>query len=262
MKVLFIFISMVFSVCASGQELWMQPSEFFYVPGDSLKVEFNISRDFRENPWQLTYAKIQRLQLYEASGRRNLVPREGKFRHLNLLMQREGTKLFVMQGVPSFIEVEAESFNKYLKEHSLDEVYNHRDQTNTLNTPGKETYERCTRLLVQVGSKTDETYRKETDFPLEIIPEQNPYTLKMGDVIRFRILYEGKPLFGARVFVWNRSNNRTIRQPVYSQQDGSVEARLSDAGPWMISVIKMVPSKDGQADWHSYWSNLVFGVRE
>lgn len=250
------------ALTVQGQELWMHPTEFFCKTGDSLLVEFNISRDFRENPWTLKHEKIQQLQLYEATGKRTLTPREGKFRHLKLLMREEGTKLFVMRGVPAFIEVDAEVFNKYLKEHSLDEAYNHRTKTNTLDTPGRETYERCTRLLVQVGGKTDETYLTETDFPLEIIPEKNPYSLKLGDVIRFRILYEGKPLFGARVYVWNRSNRRTIRQPVYSQQDGSVEARLSDAGPWMISVIKMIPAKDGEADWHSYWSNLVFGVRE
>ena len=97
-------------------------------------------------------------------------------------------------------------------------------------------------------------------FPIEIIPEKNPYTLKKGDPVRFKILFEGKPLFGAKVKVWNRFDNRTTLQNIHTEKNGIIETHISNPGPWMVSVVKMVPSKQPGADWQSYWGSLVFGV--
>lgn len=249
-------------VQSNAQELWMEPDKFLLKDGDSVTVEFNTSGNFMPNRWDLKLSKISRLSIYQGEKQTSLAANEGKTGHVKLRLSEKGTKMIVMQGVPASIEIEAEEFNKYLKTYSLDEAYDHRVRTNSLDKPGSEMYDRCTKLLVQVDDKADGTFKKSTGLPLEIIPDSNPYALKMGDVIRFRVLYEGKPLFGARVFVWNRNNGRTFVQPVYSRQDGTIEARISDRGTWMISVVKMVPSKQAGAQWHSYWSSLVFGLKE
>ena len=70
----------------------------------------------------------------------------------------------------------------------LTKCIDHRRKTNTLNKPSKEFYSRHTKLLVQVGEKKDDTYKKVIGFPIEIVPEKNPYTLKEGDPVRFKIL--------------------------------------------------------------------------
>jgi hypothetical protein len=61
--------------------------------------------------------------------------------------------------------------------------------------------------------------------------------------------------------VWNRYKNRTTMQPIYTQQDGRIEAHVSNPGAWMVSVVQMIPSDDPKADWRSYWGSLVFGVQ-
>lgn len=85
--------------------------------------------------------------------------------------------------------------------------------------------------------------------------------MKKGDPVAFKILFEGKPLFGAKVKVWNRHNHRTSVQNIFSQQDGVIETHISNPGSWMVSVVKMVPSKNPKAQYRSYWGTLVFGVR-
>ena len=72
------------------------------------------------------------------------------------------------------------------------------------------------------------------------IPEKNPIDLKKGDVIRFKILFKGKPLFGANVKVWNRHNHSTSVQNIFSQQDGMIETHVSNPGSWMVSVVTMI----------------------
>lgn len=258
--------TIAFLLCISldgfGQELWMLPNKFFLKPHDSVLVEFNISRDFTSNAWDLKYQKVAKAKLLEPGNEVSLELNEGKKAHMRTAWHDEGTKVIYLQTTPAVIEMEGEAFNSYLKTHSLDNAYAHRHTTNTLEKPGREIYERSAKLLVQVGDKKDDTYKKPTGFPLDIIPERNPYTVRLGDMVKFKILYEGKPLFGARVFIWNRNNDRTMKQPVYSQKDGMVEARMSEGGRWMVSVVKMIPSTDPSAEWHSYWSTLVFAVEE
>lgn len=221
-----------------------------------------MGENFIGEPWDLQKNRIEKLELHQSSKSIDLSDsvQAGKKDNLSYVVKEEGTSLLTMQSNNAFTELKADEFNAYLKEDGLDEVLDHRRKTNTLLSPAKEFYARYTKLLFQVGEKRDETFEKVVGFPVEIVPEINPYSLKVGDAIRFKILFDGKPAFGVRVKVWNRFDNRTTLQNIYTEQDGTIEARISSPGPWMISVVRMVPSKQPGADWQSYWGSLVFGI--
>jgi uncharacterized GH25 family protein len=247
-------------VCA--HEFWLQPSNFFFKPGEKLFIRFMVGENFMGESWDLKRHRVEKLEHHQFSGIKNLLDsvRDAEKHHLAVSLKNEGTQLIAMQSNNAFIEFEGVKFNEYLKEDGLEDVYAYREKTNTLTKPAKEFYSRYTKLLVQVGEKKDDVYKKVMGFPVEIIPEKNPYALRKGDPVRFKILYQGKPLFGARVKVWNRFDNRTTLQNIYTEKDGTVETRISNPGAWMVSVVKMVPSKLADADWQSYWGSLVFGV--
>jgi uncharacterized GH25 family protein len=114
--------------------------------------------------------------------------------------------------------------------------------------------------LLQAGAKRNDTYKKVLGWPVEIVPEKNPYDMKRGETIRFQILMNGKPQFGVRVKVWNRKDNLTTLQNIYTDKNGMIEVRISNGGAWMVSVVRMDRSQSPQADWRSYWGSLVFGV--
>jgi len=249
-------------ILAQAHEFWLQPAKFIFKPGEKLLVRFMVGENFMGEPWDLKKHRIEKLELHRLASVRNLADsvKEVEKDNLSVSLNEEGTHLIVMQSNNAFIEMEGEKFNEYLKEDGLDDVYAHREKTNSLNKPSKEFYSRHAKLLVQVGDKKDDTYKKVMGFPVEIIPEQNPYSLKKGDPVRFKILFEGKPLFGARVKVWNRFDNRTTIQNIYTEKNGMIETRISNPGAWMVSVVKMVPSKTAGAEWQSYWGSLVYGV--
>lgn len=261
-------IALLFFLLLTGytgfaQEFWMEPDIYFCKPGDSVTIEFKAGRNFTGRSWELSRRKLERVTFFYSNKTEDFgqKAKEGKSSHIKLPAVGEGTKLLVMQAVPATMEMAAADFNNYLKEYSLDAAYNQRMKTNSLDKPGKEIYVRYTKLLWQCGSKTDETYKKVAGLPLEIIPLKNPYALKTGDMITFKILFEGKPLFGARAFVWHRHNDRAIVQPIYTKKDGIIEARISNEGQWMISVVTMEPSTQPSGDWLSHWSTLVFGIK-
>lgn len=245
-----------------AHEFWLQPAKYFFEPGEKLLVRFMVGENFMGEPWDLKKHRIEKLELHRLASVKNLTDsvKEDEKNTLSVSLKEEGTQLVVMESNTAFIELEGEKFNEYLKEDGLDDVYAHREKTSSLNKPSKEFYSRHTKLLIQVGDKKNDTYKKVIGLPIEIIPEMNPYVLKKGDPVRFKILFEGKPLFGAKVKVWNRFDNRTTLQNIHTEKNGIIETRISNPGPWMVSVVKMVPSKQTGADWQSYWGSLVFGI--
>ena len=247
---------------AHAHEFWMQPKKFRYTKGETMSLDFMVGENFEGELWNLKKERLVKFDHVSAGKSVNMihaaVPGEGK--NLSVTFQQDGTQLFVMQGNNSFIKLDGEKFNAYLKEDGLDEILEHRTKTNTLADSAREHYARCAKLLVQVGDKTDETYRKPAGLPLEIIPLSNPYAAKIGDEIKFRVLLNSKPLEFTLVKIWNKGEGKTFIQNLHTEKDGTVTARLSNSGSWMVSTVKMVPSKDPKADWQSYWASLVFGL--
>ncbi|MFZ6014287.1 MAG: DUF4198 domain-containing protein [Bacteroidota bacterium] len=251
------------SLLVHAHEFWMQAEKYILKPGENLLISYKVGENFIGNPVSLKKDRVEKLEIHHLQNVKNLkgLVKEGDKENITLPMNEEGTHMVVMQSTSTFVEMQADTFNAYLEEDGLDDIYALREKTNTLNKDSKEFYSRHTKLLVQVGSKADDTFKKTAGLPIEIIPMKNPYALKVGDRLTFKVLWQGKPLFGALVRVWNRYNNRTTQQNIYALQDGTIEARITSPGPWMVSVVKMVPSKDPKADYQSYWGSLVFGIQ-
>ncbi|HPM30822.1 MAG TPA: DUF4198 domain-containing protein [Chryseolinea sp.] len=262
-KLLAILFLITISIVVQAHEFWIQPQKYFYAIGEKATLSFKVGQNFTGEPWNLKHHRIERLELLRGSQTIDLKTnvKEGDKDNLEIELKENGTHLIVMQSNNAFIELEADKFNSYLKEDGLDNVYDIRKNTNTLNKPSKEFYSRHTKLLFQVGDVKDDTYKKVMGLPIEIVPDRNPYSLKKGDLIRFKILWQGKPVFGARIKVWNRFDNRTTIQNIYTEQDGTMETHISNPGAWMVSVVRMIPSTKEGADWESYWGSLVFGVK-
>ena len=248
----------------SAREFWLQPLKFVYQSGERLVMNFKAGENFIGEPWDLKKNQIESLVLQHSSTSSSVLDsiKEDGNDNLSLTLRAEGSYLLSMQTKNAVNEWEAEKFNAFLKENGLDEILDRRAKTNTLASPTKEYYSGYTKLLLQVGEKKDDTHKKVNGFPVEILTLENPYALKIGDPIHFKILFDGKPVFGVRVKVWNRFDNRTTIQNIYTEKDGTLETRVSSPGPWMVSVVRMTSSKQPGADWQSYRGSLMFGIEK
>jgi uncharacterized GH25 family protein len=246
-----------------GHEFWMAPSKYYYAPGENFSLDFRVGEDFIGEAWAVKKERFERFEVHHLNDVNDIksLIKDGDAKAVTFPLTAEGSHMLVMQTNNVFSELDGEKFNAYLKEDALDEAYAYRRKNNQVDKPGKELYARYSKTIFQVGAKADDGYMKSAGLPIEIFVEQNPAALKVGSKVSFKIMFEGKPLFGARVSVWNRHNNRTTRQPIFTQQDGRIETHISNPGPWMVSVVKMVPSKDTKADWQSYWASLTFGIK-
>jgi hypothetical protein len=240
----------------------MQPKKYRLASGENLMVHIKEGENLIGRPWIFSADRLSKLQLVQritSNSLLELLP-PGDHEILTVPMTHAGTYLLVMEGKNTLVEMEADTFNTFLKREDLDGVYAIREKGQGLHKRATQFYRRLVKLLVQVGSETDDTYKHAVGFPLEIIPEQNPYLLRPGDPVRFKIMFEEKPLFGVKVSVRNRHNNRTTIQNIYTEQDGTMETRISSPGTWVVTVVKMIPSTTGGAEWQRYDASFVFGI--
>ena len=162
---------------------------------------------------------------------------------------------------PSTIELKPADFLSYLQEEGLDHVAAARHAAGQDQAPGRERYQRFVKTLLLAGAKADATCAVPTGQRLEIVPAANPLAARAGGRLAFAVRFEGRPLAGASVRAWHRRSTEVVILKGQTGVDGTVGFDLPHAGPWMISVVHMVPLHGVSGlDWESSWASLTFAL--
>ena len=261
-KILTTALILLATTLAQSHEFWLQPKKFRYAVGEEMKVDFMVGENFTGEFWDLQRHKVEKVELYSVAPVKNLMKdvRNTKGTNLSYKFEREGTHVLALESNFAYLGLEAEKFNDYLKEDGLDYILETRTKQGELNKPSKEFYKRYAKLIVQSGSKLDDTYLKKLGLRYEVVPRSNPYSIKTGDYLECQLLWEGKPAPHALVKVWNFVGHRTFLQNIYTENDGTIKFPISSTGPWMVSSVRMIPSEKEGADYQSLWASLVFGI--
>jgi uncharacterized GH25 family protein len=91
--------------------------------------------------------------------------------------------------------------------------------------------------------------------PLELVAETDPYRTH---ALRLRLLYEGKPLAGALVVVFNKAEP-LAKLKARTDDNGRVEFTLPRSGIWLVTSVHMIPASFFSGyDWQSLWASLTF----
>jgi uncharacterized GH25 family protein len=126
---------------------------------------------------------------------------------------------------------------------------------------GRERYGRYIKCLLQVGDAKDDTCTRVLGQRLEIVPKRNPYKFKAGDALTVRVLFEGKPLAGAKLFAHHQAGDKVTTKTVRTGKDGTATIKLDKAGSWLLRLVHMRPcTGDADADWESFWAACSFGL--
>ena len=147
-------------------------------------------------------------------------------------------------------------------EDGIENIYELRKLNGEMDKPSKELYRRCAKTLIQVGNKFDETYQKNTQMPLEIIPLKNPYQMQVGDEITFKVLFNNQPLANKMVVAWHKTDTeKTTHEKLKTDDSGILKMKLEKSGYWMISTVHMIEVKNNlKANYQSFWGNLTFSL--
>jgi uncharacterized GH25 family protein len=178
-----------------------------------------------------------------------------------------GTYVIGVSTRPKIIAMSPEEFATYLKHEGVVDTLATFEKDNKL-TEVRERYAKHVRTIVQVGDNKTDDFAHELGYPVEILLDQNPYELKFGAEVSFRVLFNGKPVANqpARASYegfhgHDASGGHINSHELRTDKDGRARFLLSNKALWYISLIHMQPVSDADADYESHWATITFDVK-
>ncbi|MEM7550446.1 MAG: DUF4198 domain-containing protein [Bacteroidota bacterium] len=98
------------------------------------------------------------------------------------------------------IELTADKFNKYLKHDGVLDMLEYRTNNNLLNRDAVESYQKHVKAIYQVGDIKTDDWKTVLGYPIEFIPQANPYEKYSGDKLEVKLLLDGRPLSNQLVY--------------------------------------------------------------
>jgi len=120
--------------------------------------------------------------------------------------------------------------------------------------------------LILAGSPTKKDGVKPLGLPLEIVPDELPSTWRPGRMIRFKVLFNGKPL-PEETLVATHVGYRPDDAWCFAtttDHDGIATVRATQAGTWLLRVkLKRPAAKEAQNEYdiESYTATLTLEIR-
>ena len=256
-------LSLVAAVFA--HDLFLKTDSFFLEPNSKFTVKI-MNGTFLESEGAVSFARLNDVSV--VSGGNRVHPKETDFTKdattafMNLQTGAAGTYVIGLSTKHREISLKAADFNEYLKEDGLPDTLEERRKTGELEKDAKERYAKHVKAIVQVGKKQTDEYKTVLGYPVELIPQQNPYKLKKGDTIEILCLRDGKPLAGQVVLAGREENGKIVAAPdLRSDAKGVVKLRLDGAGKWYVKFINMTKLDDPNLNYESKWTTLTFELK-
>lgn len=255
-----------------AHEFWFAPAAGPFVAGDSVRLSLHVGEYFEGDLVGFSTSQTLVLRLYNVNGNtdlRGLLPRDISAPSLIVSLPTPGTQMVIFNSQPHTINLPADTFHAYLHDEGLDVIKDMREAAGDAGKVGRERYRRFVKTLLSVGPRTEKSSSRATNVDsthltitgqrLEISPVTNPLHLLPGDTLNLRVTFDNKPLGGALLKAWHKRDRQTLVIRAKTDADGSTSFNLPYSGPWMISVVHMIPvTSMKDIDWDSFWSSLSF----
>jgi len=260
-----VVLIILLSQSAFAHDYWIAPDTFFAQTNKSLVVRLMLGDKFvieEERPHK--QSSTVSFQLYSKEKVTDLTPfaKDGEKPIAIIRPDNNGNHLIAIERSFSYISLEPEKFTAYLKEEGLEEIIVEREKLKETDSPGFERYSRFLKSLIQVGGVNDDIYKTIVGHKLEIVPQENPYTLKRGDKLSVIVLFEGKPLSNSTLHAYNKNGKRIFAEITKTDSDGRATFKLDHSGKWIIRLVNMRRCDNCKnAEWESFWASFTFAMK-
>lgn len=256
-------LSLVASLFA--HDLFLKTDSFFLQPNSKFTIKI-MNGTFQASEGAVSFARLNDVSVV-SSGKR-VHPVETDFTKnettafMNLTTGAAGTYVVGLSTKSREIALKAADFNEYLKEDGLPDTLEERRKTGELEKDAKERYAKHVKAILQVGDKRTDDFKTVLGYPVELVPQQNPYRLKKGDTMEILCLKDGKPLAGQVVLAGREENAKIVVAPeLRSDKNGIIKLRLDGAGKWYVKFINMTKLSDPNLNYESKWTTLTFEIK-
>lgn len=252
---------------ARAHDLWLLPSKFTVAPGAQLTVALCTGDTFPVSESALNPERIERASLVTRRGSTPISSYRaiGTSTVVDLTVPRfAGALIFEVVVRPRTAKDGRESFDRLIRHEGLDHVAALLAREPARREEERRVYTKYAKTLLRVGDpkRQPPLYTKPLRHRLEIVPEVDPFSIRAGEEMPVRLLFDGKPLASARL-VAGSTDSATATQSempgVRSDANGRARLRFDrPGGPHYVHASHMIPSGRQDVEWETFWATLTF----
>lgn len=248
-----------------AHEFWLDPVDFTPKIGARVPVVHRNGMNFLGDSYPYVRAWSKRFSVIDARGERPIKAIEGDDPAADVHLPNVGLAIVVFERAADVVAYKSVShFLETLDDEGLDEIAAQYRAITAQPAEVRERYSRFAKTLINVGSGGGRD--RAIGLAMEIVVEDNPYTLTTNMPVTARLLHEGKPVANAQVKAFNRTDPHSPRR-VRTDVDGRVSIEGVPAGEVLLSAVVMLPGDPNahdaklRAEWTSLWASVTFKKR-
>lgn len=251
----------------SSHELFLKTDSHFLKPNTTAQLYlFNGTFDTSEN--EITTDRIVKAKiigpeyLFEPSD--SAYAYKDSITYLTMTTGDTGTYVAGISTLPKILEMDGKAFGEYLEHEGLENTILERKQMKITDNTAKERYSKHVKALLQVGDVTSLDFMKPLGYPVEFVPMNNPFEIKLGEAVGFKLLRNGKPLanhivhYSTSVPGVDAHDNESSTK---TNENGLVAITPTAKGKWYIATIHMEKKTNDEVDYESNWATLTFEIK-
>jgi uncharacterized GH25 family protein len=259
-------VALLLTAVASAHDLFMKLDSYFLAPNTRASVSL-LNGTFQKSDGLVARDRFRDISLFgpDLGGpiSDSVTWRdEGKTTVMDIKTGGPGTYLAGVSTKAREIDLKAAEFNDYLRHDGIPDTLIERKRNNELKKDVRERYSKHVRVVFQVGENLSDDYKRQLNYPAEVIPQQNPYALKVGDTISVLCTVEGQPVSNQFVMAgWESRDGKLHSLDARTDARGLANFKLAAEGKWYIKFINMTSISDPSLNYESKWASLTFEIR-
>ncbi|MCY7351088.1 MAG: DUF4198 domain-containing protein [Cytophagaceae bacterium] len=255
------------SLLLTSHDYWFSAEKFILKKGDTLTLHLLVGDDLNAEEERVVQRyKTINYALHTAAGAENLLPamQDSTLPILHKQLNFNGLGLISMERNFSRITLVDSMFHRYLIHEYQIDAMDTREKPGRKHARERERYARSLKVLVQVGqpNSADRTFARRLGHRIEIIPGQNPYLMKPGNLLEAQLLFEGKPMLKKVIMALHKEPDGKFTELItYTDEQGFARFKLPYRGAWVLRTTHLRPCQNcPDADWESFWTAFSFAI--
>ena len=198
------FLLILAFVLLCSHDLYLKMDSYFLQPHkEAIMSLYNGSFEVSENI--ITRDRIIDASILSKGKRSAITPdqwqdRDSTITQINFKTGEAGTYVAGVSTKARNIELSAQKFNSYLKNDGVLDLLDQRTKDGLLKQDAVENYQKHVKAIYQVGDVKTNDWSTRLGYPIEFVPQANPYDTYTGETLEVLLLLNGQPLANHLVF--------------------------------------------------------------
>lgn len=274
------FILLITFVLLSSHDMFLKMDSYLLQPNQAATIHL-YNGTFEKSENVITRDRMLDVSLLSNGNRQRLSDdswtEEGNITVLNFQTGDAGTWVAGVSTAAKNIELSATDFNDYLEHDGVLDMIEWRKENDAMDQDAVEKYSKHVKAIFQVGDKMTEDWKTPLGYPIEFVPQANPYEVEVGESLPILLLRDGKPLPNQLVYAGfsegahshseggdhnhdeaSGEEHRHDEGQMTTDANGVVNLKIDHEGKWFIRSIHMTLSEEEGLTHESNWATLTF----